>query len=129
MRPFLASTAGRVSVVSAHIYGMTTAEKIENALAIAAAAANELPLPWLVQSEFPGKKAVTDSFRDALAKLPEADSYEALMVRHALQAIVDGPDPRSGSFKDQAVRAAAQLHALALKELTARLAGSSDRGY
>jgi hypothetical protein len=107
---------------------MTTAEKIENALAISAAA-RELPMPWLVQSEFPAKKAVTDSFRSALSKLPEAQSYESIMVRHALQAVVDGPDPRSGPFKDQAIRAAAQLHDLALKELSAQLADSSDRGY
>jgi hypothetical protein len=107
---------------------MTTAEKIENALAIASAA-HELPMPWLVQADFPGKKTVTDSFRDALAKFPGSESYDALMVRHALQAIVDGPDPRSGSFKTQAIRAAAQLHDLALKELTTRLADSSDRGY
>lgn len=108
--------------------GMTTAEKIENALAIAAAA-RELPMPWLVQSDFPAKKAVTDSFRNALAKLPEQQSYDSVMTRHALQSIIGGPDPRSGSFKDQAVRAAAQLHDLALKELTAQLADSSDRGY
>lgn len=107
---------------------MTTAEKIENALSIAAAA-NTLPMPWLVQAEFPGKKIVTDSFRDALAKLPEFESFDAIMVRHALQTIIDGPDPRSGPFKAQAIRAAAQLHELALKELTIRLADSSDRGY
>jgi hypothetical protein len=107
---------------------MTTAEKIENALAIAAAA-NELPMPWLVQTEFPAKKAVAESFRGALAKLPAPESYEATMVRHALQAVVDGPDPRGGSFEAQAIRAAAQLHALALKALTAGLADSSDRGY
>ena len=107
---------------------MTDAEKIENALAIAAAA-NELPMPWLVQEEFPAKKAVTDSFRAALAKMPESESFDAIMVRHTLQAVVDGPDPRSGQFKAQATRAAAQLHDLALKELTTRLASSSDRGY
>ncbi|GAA4034231.1 hypothetical protein GCM10023063_17750 [Arthrobacter methylotrophus] len=105
-----------------------TAERIENALAIAAAA-RELPMPWLVQTDFPARKVVTDSFRDALGKLPESESYEWSMVRHALQAIVDGPDPRSGFFEDQAIRAAAQLHDLALKELTTRLANSSDRGY
>jgi hypothetical protein len=82
-----------------HTWGATTtAEKIENALAVAAAA-KKLPLPWLVQDEFPDKKTVTASFRDALAKLPEAESFDAIMVHRALQAIVDGADPRSGSFQ------------------------------
>jgi hypothetical protein len=107
---------------------MNTAQKIEYALAIAAAA-HKLPMPWLTQADFPAKKIVADSFRDALAKLPESESYEAVMVRHALQAIIDGPDPRSGPFKSQAIRTAAQLHDLALKTLATQLAESSDRGY
>ncbi|MBG0739049.1 hypothetical protein IV500_06495 [Paeniglutamicibacter antarcticus] len=102
-------------------------EQIENALAIAAAA-RELPMPWLTQAGFPGKKIVKDSFRDALAKFPETDAYDAITVRHALQTIIQGPDPRGGSFKAQAIHAAAQLHELALKELTTVTINSSNRG-
>jgi hypothetical protein len=107
---------------------MNTAEKIEYALAIAEAA-HKLPMPWLTQADFPAKKIVVDSLRDALDKLPESESYEAVMVRNALQAIIDGPDPRSGPIKAQAIRAAAQLHDLALKTLVIQLAESSDRGF
>lgn len=75
-----------------------------------AKAAQILPMAWLSQSEFPSKSLVKDAFRIAVAELPEVDSYEDNLVRSALQAIVDGPDPRSGTFKAQAIYAAGQLH-------------------
>jgi hypothetical protein len=64
------------------------------------------------------------------------DSYEDNLVRSALQAIVDGPDPRGGTFKAQAIYAAAQLHdrvaALALEPKVKKLKvrkGSILHGY
>lgn len=90
--------------MSAHISAMT------NRLAQYAKAAQTLPMAWLTQAEFPSKTLVKNSFRDALAKLPEAEAYEDNLVRSALKAVVDGVDPRGGTFKAQAIHAAARLH-------------------
>jgi hypothetical protein len=93
-------------------------------------------MAWLTQSEFPAKAIVEDSFQDAINELPAADSYEESLVRAALQTIVDGPDPRGGSFQAQAINAAAQLHdrvtALALEPKVKKSkvrAGSILHGY
>lgn len=67
-------------------------------------------MAWLTQSEFPSKTVVQNAFRIAIAELPEVNSYEDNTVRSALQAVVNGPDPRGGTFKAQAVYAAGQLH-------------------
>lgn len=67
-------------------------------------------MAWLAQSEFPPKTVVQNAFRIAIAELPESSAYEDNLVRSALQAVVDGPDPRAGTFKAQAVYAAGQLH-------------------
>lgn len=75
-----------------------------------AKAAQVLPMAWLTQAEFPGRSSVKNAFRIAIAELPEADTYEDNVVRSALQAIVDGPDPRGGKFDKQAIYAAGQLH-------------------
>lgn len=75
-----------------------------------AKAAQVLPIAWLTQSEFPSKTVVKNAFRIAIAELPDANTYEDNLVRPALQAIADGPDPRSGAFKAQALSAAGQLH-------------------
>jgi hypothetical protein len=75
-----------------------------------AKAAQHLRMSWLTQSEFPAKALVKDSFRDAIAELPASTGYQDNLVRSALQSIVDGPDPRGGPFKAQAIYAAAQLH-------------------
>jgi hypothetical protein len=90
--------------VSAHMSSMTTT------LIQYAKAAQHLPMAWLTQAEFPARSLVKDSFREALEELPESDSYQDGLVRSALQSIVDGVDPRGGSFQAQAVYAAAQLH-------------------
>lgn len=85
-----------------------------------AKAAQHLPMAWLTQSEFPHKDIVKGSFVDAVADLPEPRTYDDNLVHSALKAIVSGPDPRGGSFKAQAIQAAARLHdrvvALALEE-------------
>lgn len=75
-----------------------------------AKAAQHLPMAWLTQTESPAKDLVIDSFRDALDELPTATGYEDSLVRSAVEAIVAGPDPRSGSFRRQAIQAAAKLH-------------------
>lgn len=75
-----------------------------------AKAAQHLPMAWLTQSEFPAKDLVISSFQDALAELPTPAGYDDNVVRSALEFIVAGPDPRSGTFKAQAIYAAAQLH-------------------
>lgn len=75
-----------------------------------AKAAQVLPMAWLTQSEFPSKTVVKNAFRIAIAELPEVNTYEDNLVRSALQAIADGPDPRGGTFKAQAIYAAGQLH-------------------
>lgn len=67
-------------------------------------------MAWLTQSEFPSKTVVQNAFRIALAELPEANTYEDNVVRSALQAVIDGPDPRAGAFKAQALYSAGQLH-------------------
>jgi len=67
-------------------------------LASYAKAAQHLRMAWLTQSEFPARPLVKVSFLDALSELPEATTYEDGLVRSSLQAIVDGPDPRSGTF-------------------------------
>lgn len=116
--------------MSAHIRPMTTT------LTQYAKAAQALPMAWLTQAEFPAKPLVKDSFQAALEELPEAAGYQDNLVRSALQAIVDGVDPRGGSFQTQAIHAAAQLHdrvtALALmpKVKKARVReGSVIHGY
>lgn len=85
-----------------------------------AKAAQHLPMAWLTQSEFPAKALVKSSFEDAVAALPAPESYDDSLVHSALREIVAGPDPRSGSFKAQAIQAAAKLHdrvvSLALEE-------------
>ena len=75
-----------------------------------AKAAQHLPMAWLTQSEFPAKDLVRQSFEDAIAELPAPQGYDDNLVRSALDAVVAGPDPRSGAFKAQAIYAAAQLH-------------------
>lgn len=75
-----------------------------------AKAAQHLRMAWLTQSEFPAKDLVEESFQDAVDELPEADSYEDNLVRASLRAIIDGPDPRGGTYKARAISAAAQLH-------------------
>lgn len=90
--------------MSAHMGSMTSK------LTQYAKAAQHLRMAWLTQSEFPVKAIVKNSFRDAIAELPEATTYEDNLVRSALQAVVDGTDPRGGSYKAQAIYAAAQLH-------------------
>ncbi|HEX9088662.1 MAG TPA: hypothetical protein VF867_14170 [Arthrobacter sp.] len=75
-----------------------------------AKAAQHLRMSWLTQSEFPAKELVKEAFRDAIAELPEATTYEDNLVRAALQALLDGTDPRGGTFKAQAIYAAAHLH-------------------
>lgn len=75
-----------------------------------AKAAQALPMAWLTQAEFPATPLVKSSFQDALDELPTAGGYQDNLVRSALQAIVDGVDPRGGTFQAQAIHAAAQLH-------------------
>lgn len=75
-----------------------------------AKAAQHLPMAWLTQSEFPAKDLVISSFQDALAELPTPAGYDDNVVRSALEFIVAGPDPRSGTFRAQAIHAAARLH-------------------
>lgn len=75
-----------------------------------AKAAQHLPMAWLTQTESPAKDLVIDSFKEALEELPTATSYEDSLVRSALEAIIAGPDPRSGSFRRQSIQAAAKLH-------------------
>lgn len=89
-----------------------------------AKAAQHLPMSWLAQSEFPAKTLVKDSFRDAIAELPGATTYEDNLVRSALEAVVDGTDPRGGTFKAQAIYAAAQLH----DRVTFLVLAGTDRG-
>jgi hypothetical protein len=75
-----------------------------------AKAAQHLPMAWLTQSEFPAKDLVVSSFEDAIRELPTPTGYDDNLVRSALEAMVAGPDPRSGSFQAQAIQAAAKLH-------------------
>ncbi|HEX9227344.1 MAG TPA: hypothetical protein VF885_11930 [Arthrobacter sp.] len=75
-----------------------------------AKAAQHLRMAWLTQSEFPAQAIVEDAFRDAIDELPGSTTYEDTLVRSALQTIVDGVDPRGGSYRAQAIYAAAQLH-------------------
>lgn len=107
-----------------------------NALTQYAKAAQHLNMAWLTQAEFPAKTLVKSSFKDALDELPELDGYQDNLVRSALQSIVDGTDPRGGTFKAQAIYAAAQLHdrvaALALEPRVKKpkiRAGSILHGY
>lgn len=91
----------------------------EDILAVAKAA-QELPMAWLAQADFPAKGTVKDSFRDAEQMLPgwtPGEPHEMKVIRGALSGIAGGTDPRSGPFKAQAVRAAAQLHDYAVKLL------------
>ncbi|MET4144101.1 hypothetical protein [Arthrobacter sp. UYCo732] len=81
-----------------------------SALTRYAKSAQILPMAWLTQSEFPAKGLVKNAFQVAISELPEASTYEDNVVRSALQTIVDGVDPRGGSFKAQAMHAAGQLH-------------------
>lgn len=81
-----------------------------NTLTQYAKAAQALPMAWLTQAEFPAKPLVKSSFQDALDELPEAGGYQDNLVRSALQTVVDGVDPRGGTFQAQAIHAAAQLH-------------------
>lgn len=83
---------------------------MNNALTQYAKAAQVLPMAWLAQAEFPSKDVVKKAFRIAVSELPEATAYEDNVVRSALQAIADGPDPRGGRFEKQAIYAAGQLH-------------------
>lgn len=101
-----------------------------------AKAAQHLRMAWLTQSEFPAKSLVIEAFRDAIAELPEAATYEDSLVRSALQTLVDGSDPRGGAYRAQAIYAAAQLHdrvtALALEPKVKKpkvRAGSILHGY
>lgn len=75
-----------------------------------AKAAQHLPMAWLAQGQFPAKSLVEEAFLNALDELPESDNYQDNLVRSALSTIVTGPDPRGGTFKAQAIYAAAQLH-------------------
>lgn len=75
-----------------------------------AKAAQHLPMAWLTQTESPAKDLVIDSFKDALQELPTPVDYEDNLVRSALEAIIAGPDPRSGTFRRQSIQAAAKLH-------------------
>lgn len=79
-------------------------------LARYAKAAQHLPMTWLTQSEFPAKDLVKSSFREALGELPASNLYQDSLVRSALEAVVNGTDPRGGTFKAQAIHAAAKLH-------------------
>lgn len=91
----------------------------EDILAVAKAA-QELPMAWLAQVDFPAKDIVKESFRTAEQTLPgwtPGEPYEIKVLRGLLAGIAGGTDPRSGSFKAQAVRAAAQLHDYAVKLL------------
>ena len=74
-----------------------------------AKAAQALPMAWLTQFEFPAKALVEQSFVDAITDLHASDNYGDNLVRSALEAIVSGIDPR-GTFKAQAIQAAAQPH-------------------
>ena len=77
-------------------------------------------MAWLAQADFPAASIVKDSFRTAEQMLPGWDPgepYELKVIRGALAGIAGGTDPRSGTFKAQAVRAAAQLHDYAVKLL------------
>lgn len=85
-----------------------------------AQAAQELRMPWLAQADFPGKDIVKASFRNAEQILPgwtAGEPYELKVIRGVLAGISGGTDPRSGPFKSQAVRAAAQLHDYAVQLL------------
>lgn len=91
----------------------------EDILAVAKAA-RELPMAWLAQAEFPAKAIVQESFRTTEQLLPgwkPGEPYELKVIRGAMAGIAGGTDPRSGTFKAQAVRAAAQLHDYAVKLL------------
>lgn len=67
-------------------------------------------MAWLAQADFPARTIVRNSFKDALEELPAPDGYDDSVLRSALEVIVSGPDPRGGTFKAQAIQAAAQLH-------------------
>lgn len=91
----------------------------EDILAVAKAA-QELPMAWLAQADFPAKAIVKESFRSAEQTLPDwtaGEPYELKVIRGVLAGISGGTDPRSGTFKVQAVRASAQLHDYAVKLL------------
>jgi len=75
-----------------------------------AKAAQALPMAWLTQSDFPSKDLVKSSFREALNELPASNLYQDNLVRAAGESVVSGVDPRSGTFKAQAIHAAAKLH-------------------
>lgn len=97
---------------------MTTLSK-DDILAVATAA-QTLPMAWLAQADFPAKDSVKNSFRDAEQILPgwnTGEPYELQVIRGTLAGIVGDTDPRSGTFRAQAVRAAAQLHDYAVKLL------------
>lgn len=75
-----------------------------------AKAAQHLPMAWLTQSEFPARDLVEQSFRDAIQELPTPAEGDDNRMRSALYRILASPDPRGGSFKAQAIRAAGLLH-------------------
>ncbi|MCU6479007.1 hypothetical protein [Arthrobacter sp. A2-55] len=85
-----------------------------------ARAAQEVPMAWLTQSRFPGRKPVVSAFRTAIELLPAPASTEHFalrQLRHDLQDIVDGPDPRGGTFKAQAIHVAGKLHDQAIRSM------------
>lgn len=93
----------------------------KKALAAAiAAAAREVPMPWLVQSEFPAKAAVKEAFRRAEELLPawapgQSSEYQDVVAK--VLSIGHGTDPRGGPFRSQAIQASALLHEYAVKLL------------
>jgi hypothetical protein len=76
-----------------------------------AKAAQILPMAWLTQAEFPAKTTVKQAFCVAIAELPEAATYEDRVIR-------------GGTYKAQAIYAAAQLH----DRVTALALTEADRG-
>lgn len=69
-----------------------------------------LPMAWLAQSQFPPKKPVITSFKNAVSFLKGTEDPEAVSVRLALETIIAGTDPRGGTFAKQALAAAGKLH-------------------
>jgi hypothetical protein len=99
--------------------GTVTTLSNEDILAVAKAA-NTVRMSWLAQADFPAKPIVKESFRSAEQTLPDwtaGEPYELKVIRGVLAGISGGTDPRSGTFKAQAIQAAAQLHDYAVKLL------------
>lgn len=77
---------------------------------VTAHAAVCLPMAWLTQSQFPPKKAVIESFKNAVSFLKNTEDPDAVSVRMSLETIIAGTDPRGGTFAKQALAAAGKLH-------------------